>query len=76
MTWGLALFVLAIFDAQLSIAYGQSLISTNRNNLVTNWTQTSATNAIWYSIACSSDGAKLAAEFGRRKPRFNRTRPA
>jgi photosystem II stability/assembly factor-like uncharacterized protein len=53
-----------IFTSQ-SVSVGvelfQSLISTNWNDLATNWIQTSAPSEGWYSIASSSDGTKLAA---------------
>jgi photosystem II stability/assembly factor-like uncharacterized protein len=45
----------------VSIELFQSLITTNWNDLVTNWTQTSAPGQGWLSIASSSDGTKLAA---------------
>jgi hypothetical protein len=62
MMEGLALLAVATFNVQLSIAYSQSLITTNWNDLITNWTQTRApTNTRWSSIASSSDGIKLAA---------------
>jgi photosystem II stability/assembly factor-like uncharacterized protein len=62
--WCLVLLALSTLDCQLSIAYAQSLVTTNWNDLVTNWVKTSAPNTNWYSIASSSDGTKLAAVAG------------
>jgi hypothetical protein len=41
-----------------------AVTTTNWNNL-TNWTQTTAPNAFWRSVAASTDGAKLAAVWGQ-----------
>jgi photosystem II stability/assembly factor-like uncharacterized protein len=61
MMRGLVLLVLTTLNARLSIAYAQSVVSTNWNDLVTNWVQSSVPNEHWSSIASSSDGNKLAA---------------